>query len=191
MMLVVLVSGCGGKSQPTRFYTLSATEKNQSPPANSSTDKLSIGIGPVKLADYLAQSRIVTRLDVNKINRAEFDQWAGSLKNIVEIVLADNIGTRLNTEKVFLYPWRSYVSIDYQVELEVTRFDSQPGAMATLEARWVVLRGTDKALVDIKRSTIQEPIGGSDYEAMVAAQSNALGRLSSDIADAIAAATQK
>ena len=39
-----------------------------------------IGIGPVKLADYLDQSQIVTRKGDNQVIKAEFNRWAGPLK---------------------------------------------------------------------------------------------------------------
>jgi hypothetical protein len=191
VVLAALVSGCMTKSQPTSFYTLTSTLEDQRIKAeNSFAGNVAIGIGPITLADYLTQSRIVTRID-NMVGRAEFDQWSGSFKNNIVNVLADNISYLLGTDKVFVYPWRSFIPIDYQIIVEVIRFDGKPGDHAALEARWTVLKGKDKSIIDIKRSSIEETIDTPDYVGLVAAQSRALGKLSGEIAQSINAASLK
>ncbi len=53
--LAVMIGGCIGKTQPTRFYTLTPTLEDQGALRGSTaSNELSIGIGPIKLADYLA-----------------------------------------------------------------------------------------------------------------------------------------
>ena len=189
-ILVIMISGCTGKSLPTRYYTLTSTTDTQNlMQENNRTKNLSIGIGPVKIADYLNQSRIVTRSDVNKIDRAEFDQWSGSLQNNIVNTLADNIGHFTDTEKVFLHPWRSFVPIDYQVIIEIVRFDGYLGDAVTLEARWYVMK--DKSITNVKRSTISEAVDGPDFMALVAAESKALEKLSLEIAQSILKASSK
>ena len=192
VVLALLIGGCMGKSQPTRFYTLtSAVEDQRFLKESSASSNLAIGIGPIKLADYLAKSRIVTRIDDNKIGQAEFDQWSGSLKDNIINVLADNIGLLLNTENVFVHPWRSFITIDYQVIIEIIRFDGELGDQAILEARWIVMEDKDKSIIDIKRSSIMETADTPDYGGLVAAQSRALGKLSREIAQSINAITSK
>ena len=190
--LAALVSGCMTKSQPTSFYTLTSTVEDQRlTEENSSARNVAIGIGPISLADYLTQSRIVTQIDDNMVGRAEFDQWSGSFKNNIVNVLADNISYLLGIEKVFVFPWRSFIPIDYQIIVEIIRFDGKPGDQATLEARWTVLRDKDKSIIDIKRSSIKETIDTPGYVGLVAAQSRALGKLSSEIAQSINEASLK
>jgi uncharacterized lipoprotein YmbA len=190
VVLTVLIGGCMSKSQPPRFYTLtSAVEDQKLLRESSASSNLAIGIGPIKLADYLANSKIVTRIDDNKIIQAEFDQWSGSLKNNIINVLADNIGSLLNTEKIFVHPWRSFIPIEYQVIIEIIRFDGEPGKQATLEARWIVLKDKDKSIIDTKRSSILETTDTPGYAGLAAAQSRALGKLSREIAQSIHAAS--
>jgi uncharacterized lipoprotein YmbA len=190
LVSAVLIAGCTGKSQPTRFYTLTSTVegptllKNRTP-----SNSLAIGIGPVKLADYLTQSKIITRVNDNKIDQAEFDQWSGSLKNNITNVLADNIGYLLDTESIFVHPWRSFLPIDYQVTMEIIRFDGGPGQQAFLEARWVVMRKKDKSIIEIKKSSIVETINTPGYAGLAAAQSRALEKLCREIALSINAAS--
>ena len=183
-MAALFLGGC--RSQSPRFYTLNpiqedqVSSKRERPAANAV-----IGIGPVKLADYLDQSMIVTRTSDNQAVKAEFDRWVGSLKDNFVNVLADNLGYLLATDRIYLYPWRLSVPIEYQVLLDIVRCDGRLGDAAWLEVRWSVFKGPEKKLLKTNRSSIREPVGGGDYAALVAAQSRALAQLSQEIAEAI------
>jgi hypothetical protein len=163
-----------------------AMSKSENPAQNAA-----VGIGPIKLADYLDQSKLVTRTSDNRMIVAEYDQWAGSLQSNLTHVLAENIGFLLPTEHIYFYPWRTSVPIDYQVMLDVIRCDGRLGEDARLVARWIVYGGPEKKPLAVSRSSIREPVSGSDYAALVAAQSRALTKLSQEIVAAIHAASQK
>jgi len=190
VMGLLLLDGCLGKSQPPRFYTLSpitedtAMAKNDTPAHDTR-----IGIGPIKLADYLDQSRLVTRTGDNRLEKAEFDLWAGAFKDNLTNVLAENIGLLVPTERVYIYPWRLSEPMDYQVILDVVRFDGDLGKDAWLVARWSIVK--DKELLEVGRSSIREPVSKPDYDALVTAQSRALAKLSHEIVEAIHAAGRK
>ncbi len=180
----IFLGGC--RSQSPRFYALSPIQEDQviSKRKNPAQNAV-IGIGPVKLADYLDQSMLVTRTSDNQAVKAEFDRWVGSFKDNFINVLADNIGSLLSTERIYLYPWRVSVPIDYQVVLDIVRCDGRLGDAAWLEVRWSILGGPEKKLLKTHRSSIREPVSGADYAALVAAQSRALAKLSQEIAEAI------
>jgi uncharacterized lipoprotein YmbA len=144
-----------------------------------------IGIGPVKLADYLDQSQIVTRTSDNQVVKAEFDRWVGPFKDNFTNVLADNIGSLLSTERIYLFPWRQSVPIDYQVTVDVVRCDGRLGDAAWLETRWSIFKGPETKLLKTSWSSISEPVTGADYGDLVAAQSRALAKLSQEIVTAI------
>ena len=137
---LLFLDGCLGKSQSPRFYTLSpipegqAMTKSETPARNAI-----IGIGPIKLADYLDQSKLVTRTGDNRLVKAEFDLWAGSFKDNLTNVLAENIGFLVPTERIYIYPWRQSAPVDYQIVLDVVRCDGQLGDDALLVARWSIL----------------------------------------------------
>ena len=180
----IFLGGC--RSQSPRFYALSPIQEDQMiSRSKSPTQSAVIGIGPVKLADYLDQSMLVTRTSDNQAVKAEFDRWVGSLKDDFVNVLADNLGYLLATERIYLYPWRLSVPIQYQVVLDVVRCDGRLGDAAWLEVRWSIFQGPEKKLLKSNRSSIREPVGGADYAALVAAQSRALAKLSQEIAAAI------
>jgi uncharacterized lipoprotein YmbA len=188
VILAIAAISLGGcvRSQTPRFYTLTPMQsdevisRRESPAQNAV-----VGIGPVKLADYLDQSDLLTRRGDNQLIKAEYDRWAGSFKNDFVNVLAENIGFLVPTERIYLYPWRGSVPIGYQVALEVVRCDGRLGDAAWLEARWTIFGGPEKKLLTMRRSSIRESVTGPDYAALVAAQSRAVAKLSQEIAEAI------
>ncbi|MGW8188186.1 MAG: PqiC family protein, partial [Desulfobacterales bacterium] len=160
----IFLGGCLGKSPSTRFYALTPMPDDQTMLIRESTArKTFVGIGPIKLADYLDQSKLVTRAGDNRMVVADYDQWAGSFENNFIHALAENIGFLVPTDRVSIYPWRTSVPIDYQVLLDVVRCDGQLGKDALLVARWSILKGQDKELLATSRSSIREPVTGSDY----------------------------
>jgi uncharacterized lipoprotein YmbA len=146
---------------------------------------LAIGVGPIKLPEHLDRPQIVSRTSSNQLELAEFHRWAGSLKDDFSRVLAENLSILLATDRVSVYPWRKSVPIEYQVAVDVARFDAELGGNAWLIARWTVFGGRDKKVLFMERSRISETSDDHGYDAMVAAQSRALARLSREIADAI------
>lgn len=191
-LLLVVSGGCTTTTKPSRFYALSpvATSGAQ-PAAETAGHGVAIGVGPIKLPEHLDRPQIVTRSSSNQLQLAEFDRWAGPLEDDFSRILAENLSILLSTDRVSLYPWRRSVPIDYQVAVDVTRFDGGLGGNALLTARWTVFSGRDKKVLFMERSRISEPSRAQGYEAIVAAQSRALGQLSREIANAIKAISRK
>ena len=187
LLTIVAIVFCGCVRSPApHFYALSSIQEGQDLLSRHSqaTDPV-IGIGPVKLADYLDQSQIVTRTSNNQVVKAEFHRWAGLFKDNFINVLADDIGFLLPTERIYHYPWRNSMPIDYQITVDVVRCDGRLGDAAWLETRWSIFKGPEKELLKTSRSNISEPVTGADYSHLVAAQSRALAKLSQEIVAAI------
>jgi hypothetical protein len=93
VMGLFFLGGCLGRSQSPRFIRLSPiTEDKAMAKSDTPARDTRIGIGPIKLADYLDQSKLVTRTGDNRLVKAEFDLWAGAFKDNLTNVLAENIG---------------------------------------------------------------------------------------------------
>jgi uncharacterized lipoprotein YmbA len=184
--LCPLITGGCASTKPSRFYTLSALATSETGSETGTGGVgLAIGIGPITLPEHLDREQIVTRTSRNEIRLAEFDRWAGSLKDGFSRVLAENLSILLPTDRVSLYPWRRSVPIDYQIVVDVSRFDGELGGNAWLIARWTLFGGSDKEVLSMGTSRISEPSGAQGYAALVGAESRALGRLSREIAEAI------
>jgi uncharacterized lipoprotein YmbA len=181
----LLMAGCAATT-PTRFYTLSGLV---APPAEATQGlaHLAVGVGPVTLPEYLNRPQIVTRAGSNRIILADFDSWAEPLDGLFARTLTENLSLLLGTDDVVPLPLRRTIPLDYDVEVNVTRFDVDSGGHAVLDAHWVVYRDVDGQLVHSARSTIVEPAPTDDQAAGVKALSQALGDLSRQIAAAITA----
>jgi uncharacterized lipoprotein YmbA len=186
ILLFFVLGGCVGKSPPPRFYRLTSLVESQPEMLQKrATENIAVGIGPVTVADYLDQAKIVTRSSENEIERAEFDQWSGSFKNNVTEVLAENLSNLLGSERISLYPWRSYIAVDYQLVVNISRCDGRLGKDVVMTAQWSVYKGKEKQLVAMKRSSIPQAVDSSEYAALVSAYSRALGELSREISETI------
>jgi uncharacterized protein len=185
IILVATIFLCGCASPSPRFYTLTPIQNDIAYKSARPSHRMIVGIGPVKMADYLEQSRIVTRPGDNQVVRAEFDRWAGSLKNDFINILAENIGYFLPSAQILLFPFRTPEPVDYQVMVDVMRFDGQLGGSVWLDSRWSIIEGQESKVVQGHRANIVEPVTGTTYDDLVAAESRALGKLSQEIARAI------
>jgi hypothetical protein len=103
--------------------------------------------------------------------------------------VAENLVAMLGTPRVTQFPQNASADADYRVAIEVQRFDSTPGEAAVLDAVWTVRRAKD-AQTKTARTTVREQTREKDYDALAAAHSRAVARLSQDIADMIRALYQ-
>ena len=179
------LAGCAD-SQPTRFYTLAAVPDAPSEALPALPADLAVGIGPVTLPPYLDRPQLVTRAGSNRAVLADFDSWVEPLQGMFARVLAENLALHLGTDDVLMLPQRRPLALDYQVEVDVTRFDVDTSGNAVLEARWWVLGRDGERLLRSGRSSITEPTQVGDYTAAAGALSRALGAMSLEIARALA-----
>jgi uncharacterized lipoprotein YmbA len=179
------LAGCAD-GQPTRFYTLAALSETPGEAMPALPSDLTVGVGPVTLPPYLDRPQLVTRAGDNRMVLADFDSWVEPLQGMFARVLAENLAVLLETDDVLLLPQNRPVDLDYQVEVDVTRFDVDASGNAALDARWWVFGRDGEKLLRSGRSTITEPTQAGDYTAAAAALSHALGTMSQEIAQAIA-----
>jgi hypothetical protein len=182
---LILQSGCVS-SPPSRFYLLSPL----TPPLQEAKPSLgegcfSLGIGPITISGYLDQPNIVTLTTANELVLAGYDQWAEPLKDSVTMVLSQNLSTLLCMKSVVIFPWLGPIPLDYRLEIDIIRFDGNLKGNVTLEAWYRILSGDGKTLLFARKANVIEHTEGGDYKSLVAAQSQALGQLSREIAEAI------
>ncbi len=179
--LAALIAGC--RTPQSHFYTLSPGAAAAGK-AGESTSNLSVVVGPVSIPAIVDTPQIAVSLGPNQVWLDEFNRWASPLQNNIAHVVADNLIAMLGTPRVSLFPQPLNADADYRVAIDVQSFQSSPGEAATLAAMWIVRRVKDGKLLT-GRTMLREPAQGKGYDALVAAHSRALARLSQDIADAI------
>jgi uncharacterized lipoprotein YmbA len=183
--LVAALLGLGAcASSPSRFYILNTLPASEALPATAAERGPVIGVGPITLPKYLERPQIVTRASRNQLALGEFDRWAEPLQDNVSSVLAENLALLIPTDQILLNPWSRPATLDYQVRVEVLHFDGWLGGENSLIARWSILDRAERELLS-RKSHLNAPVGGRDYEAMVVALNQMLETLSRDIAAAI------
>ncbi len=189
LMIAVLVVNLGGCSStaPSRFFELSPVSGLESTAADR-IGLLTVGITQIGIPDYLNRPQIATRIGPNEIHYDEFNRWAGPLKENFSRVLVENLTRLLGTETVFIGTWLAMAPVDYQVWVEVFRFDAGPQGDVTLTAKWALYRQDKRKLLITKTFDRREAANAAGYEAVASAGSRALAAFSYEIADAIRAA---
>ena len=156
--------------------------------SNAESSRLSIGIGPVYVPEYLNRPQIVTRTGMQEIDIAKFDRWGDSLGTSVSSVIADNVSALLSTDRVFEYPWKGNNALDYQVVVDIRRFDGSIPGNVELLARWTLLKDGKETRKGIQKFYGKKPIAGQGYPGLVSTMSLVLYDLSKEIAGAVALA---
>jgi uncharacterized lipoprotein YmbA len=182
---LVLLAGCG-TTQPSKFYILSPVPAGASAAARD--NEPTVGLGPVVIPKYLDRPQIVRRAGDNQLLLAESHRWAEPLANNFIRVLAEDLSVVIPTEQVAVYPWSRTTRIDYQVSVDVMRFDADANGNAVLSTDWKVQETESEKIIVSKRSTFSEAALAADYAAIVAAQSRLLAAFAGEIAGVIRSA---
>ena len=184
-----LLSACA--STPTNFYTLESQSRPPAVTTIASAKKLLIGIGPLTLPALLDRKGIVTRAENNSVQIAEFDQWAAPLQNNVIVVLSKNVATLQPNAIVRAYPWSVYGNVDYRVIIDITRFDTQLGKSANLEASWAIMEEKNHTIISNGQTKLQQPLNDASYNSAAQGLSKLLSELSQQLSLALVQAQQK
>jgi hypothetical protein len=167
----------------SHFYTLSRSETAAAAP-DSKTANLSVVVGPVSIPAIVDMPQIVVSTGLNQVAIDEYNRWASPLQNNISRVVAENLVAMLGTSRVSLFQQSLNAEGDYRVAIEVQSFESAPGDAATLNVVWIVRRTKD-GMKEIGRTAVREPVAEKSYDALAAAHSRALARMSREIAAAI------
>jgi uncharacterized protein len=184
LLAVFGLVGCGG-SPPIQYYTLSAEAL---PDAGLAVrTERHIAIGPVTLPDVVERPQLVMRTTANRVTLVEEHQWAEPLASEIARVIADNLSRLLGTQLISIYPQSAADQAPYRVLVDVQQFESTLGSRILIDAFWTVRRSDHGETSSLKmgRSSVEEQANDPGYEALAAAHSRALVRISRDIAEAI------
>lgn len=135
-LLCLALTGCGTK-MPSKFYMLTSIENDSvSITSIQKTADIQIGLGPVNFPRCLDRLPIVKRNTGSEVIIDEMHRWAESLEDNFTRVLADNLYALLNGVQITTYPLHNWREADYQVILNVSRFDADINGNIILSARW-------------------------------------------------------
>jgi uncharacterized protein len=175
--IAAVAAGCAS-AQP-HFYTLDSTAS----PGGAPLGHVAIMVGPVSVPASVDQPQFVVQVADNRVDVEEFNRWASPLNESIARAIAGDLSAQLGSPNVTAAPLANFKP-DYQVSVDVQRFESIRGQAAVIEAVWVV-RQIASHRTRPGRTTVREPVQGDDFAALAAAHSRALATVSSAIAEAI------
>jgi len=177
----LMLAGCA-RSAPVSYYQLSALESSRSVQVPAEAEKVAIGIGPVRLPEYLDRPQLVTRLSANRLQMADSHRWAEPLGENISRVLGENLSRLLGTDRILLYPWPSSGNTGYQLLVEVLNFENESDGTAKMTVRWSVKAADGETVLPARRSSHRIAASGQEREGQVAALNEALGSFSREVA---------
>jgi len=194
--IALFLSGCislpNGQISPTpRFYMLSAMEDAQVSKKINIIPAVIIGVGPVKIPEYLDRPQMVTRDKEGVLKFDEFDRWGESLDIGLARVIREDLTVELPGAKLTLYPWNPLTTVKYQVNVEVVQLDSELDGDMHIVMQWTVIDMQSSKAVIIKRSEFRSPIVPPNYSGLAKTLGVDCSSLSRQIAQALASLKTK
>lgn len=185
LVIALALGACFRNTAPIHYYMLKPLE-----PAGSSHTKTRrmasdpvIGLGPIRIPDYLDRPQIVSAVSDEEYNLAEDHRWAERLDETLTRVLAENLSALVPTQRVVLHPWPREQKVDAQITVNVQELHLDATGRVRLIARWTV-RHSEQGFAD-RESSCRLPASSADYQVIVDAQSRCIGQLSQEIAGTV------
>ena len=200
LILVFVLLGCS--SPKTSYYRMIVNPISATTAANSG---MRVMVGPINIPASLDRPQLVTQSGTTEVQVHEYHRWAGTLKGDIGQVVASKLAQDLGTSDVWSFSQSTQTQFDYQILLDVQSLDSAEKGNVVLDVLWTIKPSTRSAGSEsskkasnnasnpstsglckgkglMGRSVVSEPIAGSGFDALVAAQSRAFSKVGDDIA---------
>ena len=170
----------------SRFFILTPTSDAAPPTASAAglAHELTIGLGPISFPGYLKRPEVVTRVDPDRVELSEENRWAEPLDANFQRVLGQDLSAMLGTQRIELFPWYGKPRIDYQVAVQVHRFETALDRQSHLVASWTIKDGRSGADLFATETTVSSAVSGGDAGGS-AAMSSDVALFSRQIAERI------
>lgn len=183
-LLLVALAGLGGcfrSTVPDQFYMLRAEEGPvQAPP---DADGPLVGLGPIRIPDYLDRPQIVTATSGQEFHLSEDHRWAERLDENIARVSAQNLARFLPSDRIIPHPWPREPRPDVQVAINLQEMHVDPGGQVRMSAVWTLRHAQGPA--ESHRFACRLSASTTDYARMVEAESQCLARLNRAMAAGI------
>jgi uncharacterized lipoprotein YmbA len=178
-LAAVALSACGTSATP-RFYSLASSAT----PNGAPSMQTAVMVGPVSVPAAVDQPQFVVQVAPNQVEVDEFNRWDAPLVDSIARAVAGDLSVLLADPNVATTPLADF-NPAYTVIINVQRFESVKGEDALMDAVWVVRTAAGQTRSG--RTVARETVQGEGFDALAAAHSRAVTKLSEDIAAAIRA----
>lgn len=176
---LLLLAACGS-SPPVRYYSL---EPLQAVAEQESESPLIVGLGPLRLPEYLKRSQIVTRSNTAEVAIDEFARWSEPLDKAIHGVVAANVDGLVPDVVMLAYPYITGVEMNHWVVGRIDQFDADAMGNVVLSVQWALVGPENELLAGPERRRyLVQAARANDADAMARAMNDALLQFSQDIA---------
>ena len=179
-LVLIMFSACSSSS-PVRYFSLNPIDADfrQDP-----DDSVMLGLGPIRMPDYLNRSHIVTRGVDAEMHVDEFSRWSEPLTTSLLRIVSADVDNLLQGVVVVVFPYEPFVrnQVNYRLIGDINRFDADDSGKVVLEVQWGIADADGGVVVPVRRNRYQTQTSiADDTSAVVAAMNDALALFSRDI----------
>ena len=176
---IFLILSCAKSSKPVEYYMLDASVGIDNNQTLKSDEGPMIGLGPIRLPEYLDRFQMVVAVSENKYKLIDGHRWAEKLDQNISLALFKTLPSQLGTDRMIRYPWPQRPGVDFQVKIDILELNIDQDGRSKLIAQWSI-KSKDEIILN-KRSTFIAQASTTDIDKMVQAQSECLTKLGQEI----------
>jgi uncharacterized protein len=182
-LVLVWCAACslGGQRPNYQYYVLTSRPAQGPSPAPSGPAQRTLGVDQVTIPGYLDREQIASRPAGHHLAYSTTDRWAEPLDQAFERTLREDLAPLLAPTGIQVSPHGGAPT--YELAVEVLRFEQSGPDHVELQARWVLRVGRD--VLDTGEARTRVAMSGGDSNAMAAALSEAIARMTTEIADRV------
>ena len=177
---IFLILSCAKSSKPVEYYMLDASVGIDNNQTLKSDEGPMIGLGPIRLPEYLDRFQMVVAVSENKYKLIDGHRWAEKLDQNISLALFKTLPSQLGTDRMIRYPWPQRPGVDFQVKIDILELNIDQDGQSQLVAQWSI-KSKDETILN-KRSSFTAQASTTDIDKMVHAQSECLTKLGQEIA---------
>jgi uncharacterized lipoprotein YmbA len=172
-----------------RYYILTSVSPTVAAPT---AIKGLVMVGPVSVPSSVARPQFVIGIAPNSVKVDDFNRWLAPLDDSIAHAVAGNLTALLGPDVQVVTapktnnvtaPGTNYSNPQYQITIDVQRFESILGKAALVEAQWSV---REEGGYTLRGKTVaREDALGQGFDELAGALSRALAAISGDIAPVI------
>ena len=182
IVAIVFLGACASPT-PTHHVTLHDGEPR--PPRSSATP--SVAVVSANVPELIDRPQLVFRTDGHQMAFSEQYRWADPLRREITRAIASDLGELLDSSRVEALPAEvgSY-DVDFKLMLDFQQLDAIVGEGADVDVFWCLKHRGGRTFIG--HSSFRQPVvhTANDYAALIAAQRQALRRVTAEIAMKIA-----
>ena len=179
LVLVVLCAAClGGKRPNYQYYVLTPVQPPGPQTPAPTTSERALAIADVTIPGYLDREQIATRTFDHQLVYSRTDRWAEPLDQAIARTLREDLAMRLTSSGIEVQSRGGAPT--YDLHVDVLRFERSGTNRVELWARWTLR--SDSGVLDSGETRVRVPTAAVDSNAMAAALSEAIARMSTELA---------